>query len=85
MVGDWDPRRIESLRDGVFAYSLFMARAAQPLGRARGSGHYISRYRSSTEGFYAFELLGGCRDCRAVWLHCAPANTNNTAGAATKR
>lgn len=33
---------------------------------------------------YAFALLRG-RDRSAVRLDCAPANTNNTAGAATKR
>ena len=35
--------------------------------------------------FYTFALLGGCRSCGAVWLDRARANTNNTAGAATKR
>lgn len=35
--------------------------------------------------FYTFAALLGCRDRRTVRLGRAPANTNNTAGAAIRR
>jgi hypothetical protein len=34
---------------------------------------------------YTFVVSLGCRDRRAVWLDRAPADINNTAGAATRR
>src|SRR5262249_40465577 len=35
--------------------------------------------------FYTFAALLGCRDRRTEWLGRAPANANNTAGAAIRR